>query len=40
MTSKSDLEKLVKEIESKEKYLNLLSLSHLTFTNQCFYGVD
>ena len=27
MTSKSELEKLIKEIESKEKYLNLLSKS-------------
>ena len=27
MTSKSELEKLVKDIESKEKYLNLLSKS-------------
>lgn len=27
MTSKSELEKLIKDIESKEKYLNLLSKS-------------
>ena len=33
MTSKSELEKLIKDIESKEKYLNLLSKS-------CFYNCE
>ncbi len=35
MTSKSQLEKLIKEIESKEKYLNLLSKSSFCICELC-----
>ena len=36
MTSKSELEKLVKDIESKEKYLNLLSKSSFHISELSF----